>query len=113
MGDFIFRNVHMEKIEKQAKSKVTVVKAYSSAYNNNKNNMFRRSNFTDLVPLELNKAKYDWLVIQASSTDLTNYKSEINKEKLRQIAQTSNANMLSVATKARANHPEVKKVIVF
>ena len=67
MGDSIFRNVHMEKIEKQAKSKVTVVKAYSSAYNNNKNNMFKRSNFT--VPLQLNKAKYDSLVIQASSTD--------------------------------------------
>ena len=67
MGDSIFRNVHMEKIEKQAKSKVTVVKAYNSAYN--KNNMLKRSNFTDLVPLELNKAKYDSLAIQASSTD--------------------------------------------
>ena len=113
MGDSIFRNVHMEKIEKQAKSKVTVVKAYSSAYNNNRNNKFKKSNFTDLVPLELNKAKYDSLVMQASSTDLTNYKSETNKEKLRQIAQTSNANMLSVATTAAANHPEVKKVVVF
>ena len=113
MGDSIFRNVYMEKIEKQAKAKVTVVKAYSSVYDNNKKNKFKSSNFTDLVPKELNKAKYDSLVIQASSTDLTNYKSETNKEKQRQIAQTSNANMLSVATTATANHPEVKKVVVF
>ena len=113
MGDSIFRNVYMEKIEKQAKAKVTVVKAYSSTYDNNKKNKFKSSNFTDLVPKELNKAKYNSLVIQASSTDLTNYKSETNKEKQRQIAQTSNANMLSVATTATANHPEVKKVVVF
>ena len=65
------------------------------------------------MPKELKKAKYNSLVIQASSTDLTNYKSETNKEKQRQIAQTSNANMLSVATTATANHPEVKKVVVF
>ena len=57
MGDSIFRNVYMEKIEKQAKAKVTVVKAYSSVYDNNKKNKFKSSNFTDLVPKELNKAK--------------------------------------------------------
>ena len=113
MGDSIFRNVYMEKIEKQAGAKVTVVKAYSSAYDSNKNNKFKSSNFTDLVPRELSKAKHDALVIQASSVDLTNYKTETNMEKQRQIAQTSNANMLSVATTATANHPEVQKVIVF
>ena len=47
----------------------------------------------------------------AVQTRLT--KSERNKEKLRQIAQISYANMLSVATTATANHPEVKKVVVF
>ena len=72
VGDSIFRNVYMEKIKKQTKSKVTVVKAYSSAYDNNKNNKFKKSYFTDLVPKELNKAKHDALVMQASSTDLTN-----------------------------------------
>ena len=51
--------------------------------------------------------------MQASSTDLTNYKTETNKEKLRQIAMTSNANILSVATSATVNHPELKKVVLF
>ena len=114
MGDSIFRNVYMEKIEKQAAgAEVTVVKAYSSAYDSNKKNKFKSSNFTDLVPKELGKARHDALVMQASSVDLTNYKTETNKEKQRQIAQSSNANMLSVATTAAANHPELKKVLVF
>ena len=113
MGDSIFRNVYMEKIEKKARNKVSVVKAYSSAYDTNKNNKYKNSNFTDLVPKELNKAKYDAVVMQASSTDLTNYKTVQNKEELRKIAQSSNANMLSVATTAIANHPEVKKVVLF
>ena len=94
-------------------NKVTVVKAYSSTYDNNKNNKFKGSNFTDLVPKELGKAKQNALVMQASSVDLTNYKTERNKEKQRQIAQSSNANMLSVATTAMANHPEVKKAVLF
>ena len=113
MGDSIFRNVYMEKIEKKARNKVTVVKAYSSTYDNNTNNKFKSSNFTDIVPKELGKAKHDALVMQASSVDLTNYKTETNKEKQRQIAQSSNANMLSVATTAMANHPELKKVVLF
>ena len=113
MGDSIFRNAYMEKIEKKVLNKVTVVKAYSSAYDTNKNNKFKSSNFTDLVPKELDKAKYDTLVMQASSTDLTNYKTVQNKEELRKIAQSSNANMLSVATTAIANHPEVNKVVLF
>ena len=103
----------MEKIEKQTKAKVTVVKAYSSTYDNNKKNKFKSSNFTDLVPKELNKADHDTLIMQASSTDLTNYKTETNKEKLRQIAQKSNSNILSVATTATVNHPELKKVVLF
>ena len=103
----------MEKIEKQAATKVHVVKAYSSVYDNNKNNKYKSSNFTDLVPKELGKAKYDVLVMQASSTDLTNYKTVTNKEELRQIALSSNANMLSVATTAMANNPHVKKVVLF
>ena len=37
MSDSIFRNVYIEKIEKVTKSKVKVVKAYSSTYDNNKN----------------------------------------------------------------------------
>ena len=51
--------------------------------------------------------------MQASSTDLTNYRAEPNKEKLRQIAQTSNSNMLSAATAAVASHPNLKKIVLF
>ena len=80
MGDSIFRNVYMEKIEKATKSKVKVVKAYSATYNNNKHNKFKTSNFTDLLLKELNNRKHDAVVMQASSVDLTNYRSEPNKE---------------------------------
>jgi hypothetical protein len=113
MGDSIFRNVYIEKIEKVTKAKVKVVKAYSASYDNNKNNIFKRSNFTDLLPEELKKHKHDAVVMQASSVDLTNYRAEPNKEKLRQIAQNSNANMLSAATAAVVNNPDLKKIVLF
>ena len=113
MGDSILRNVHIEKVEKVTKAKVKVVKAYSSIYDNNKNNKFKSSNFTDLLPKELKKSKHDAVVMQASSVDLTNYRSEPNKEKLRQIAQNSNANMLSAATAAAVTNPELKKIVLF
>ena len=113
MGDSIFRNVHFDKVKKETRSNIKVVKAYSSVYDTNKNNKFKKSNFTDLMPKELEKAKHDVIVMQASSTDLTNYKDEKNKEVLRQRAQTSNANMLSVATTACATHPDIQKIILF
>ena len=113
MGDSIFRNVHIEKLEKETKSKVKVVKAYSSTYDNNKNNKFKSSNFTDLLPKELKNSKHDAVVMQASSVDLTNYRSEPNKEKLRQIAINSNANMLSAATAAAITNPDLKKIVLF
>ena len=113
IGDSIFRNVYIDKIEKETKAKIKVVKAYSSVFSNNKNNKFKSSNFTDLMPKKLQKANHDAVVMQASSTDLTNHKAEKNKEKLREIAQASNANMLSVATTAVVSHPELKKIVLF
>ena len=113
IGDSIFRNVYTEKIEKVTKAEVKVVKAYSSSYDNNRNNKFKSSNFTDLLPKELENNRHDAVAMQASSTDLTNYRAEPNKEKRRQIAQTSNSNMLSAATAAAASHPNLKKIVLF
>ena len=113
MGDSIFRNVYIEKIEKVTKAKVKIVKAYSSSYDNNRNNKFKSSNFTDLLPKELENSRHNAVAMQASSTDLTNYRAEPNKEKLRQIAQASNSNMLSAATAAAASHPNLKKIVLF
>ena len=61
----------------------------------------------------LKNRKHDAVVMQASSVDLTNYRSEPNKEKLRQIAQKSNSNMLSAATAAAVSNPELKKIVLF
>ena len=113
IGDSIFRNVYTEKIKKVTKAKVKVVKAYSSIYDNHENNKYKSSNFTDLLPKELNNHRHDAVAMQASSTDLTNYRAEPNKEKLRQIAQTSNSNILSAATAAAASHPNLKKIVLF
>ena len=62
----------LEFFSKVTKAKVKVVKAYSSIYDNNKNNKFKPSNFTDLLPKELKKFKHDAVVMQASSVNLTN-----------------------------------------
>ena len=113
MGDSIFRNVHSEKLEKETKAKLTIVKAYSSVYNNHKKNKFKASNFADLMPKELENGDHDVVLMQASSTDLTNHRTEKNKERLRQIAQASNSNMLSVAKTAAITHPELKKIVLF
>ena len=74
------------------------------------------SNFTDVTPAELNKEKFDILIMQAGSVDITNLNTKENPlaniDYFKQEAVLSARNFFSVGVNALNAHPELRKVVL-
>ena len=109
IGDSISANVDVGAIEVATQAKVIKAKAYSSIHDTVSNvakqaAKFPDSNFTDVVPTELNKDKYQCLILQAGSVDITNLntKDEPSKytEYFKQETVKSVTNLFNAASNA-------------
>ena len=81
VGDSIAGTIHRPTIETAVNADVNLVKAYSSIYENthtaaHKAPIFPTRNFEDVITNEMNNSKYDALMIQTGSVDVTNLKTE-------------------------------------
>ena len=119
VGDSIAHNVDVKQLEKDSNSLITKRKAYGSVEDSV--SMFPKKNLSDVVPQELVRKynqtglDFDVLIIQASSTDITNLDTNVNAmenmEYLKQSAAVSSTNIFNVATYS-LKHTNVKKVII-
>ena len=97
------------KIEVQ---EVHEVKCYASVYSEEPEVKFRRKNFRDVVPAELEDSDFTAVLMQSTSVELTNMKGKgAAPELLKQTALVAARNMFDVAT-AAATFPTVETVIL-
>ena len=119
VGDSISHNVDTLEVERATGSIISKSKAYGSVRDNK--SLYPQKNFTDVVPEKMIKKynqsgmDFDLLLLQASSTDITNLDtSKINdkvKVDLKRCSLASSENMFNVAVNA-VNNTDVSKVII-
>ena len=121
IGDSISSNVDFGALGVATQSEFVKVKAYSSVFDKVSNvakqaARFPAANFTDVVPAELNKGRFNTLVLQAGSVDITNLNTKDNPkeymEYFRQETILSAQNIFRAATNALRAHPNLSKVII-
>jgi hypothetical protein len=91
---------------------VQEVKCYAAVYSDDPAIKFKRKNFSDVVPAELEDNDYTAVLMQSSSVELTNLKGKgAAPDLLRQTALVAAQNMFGVAV-AAATNPTVEKIIL-
>ena len=111
VADSIGFNVNFDMLEKTTGAEVKKSKAYGSKFGG----LMPTKNFTDILPKMLSFDKYDYLVVQASSTDLTNLlelPEETADEYYRQQASLSSYQMVASLDAAFTSHPYLKGAIL-
>ena len=103
IADSIGHHIHFEEIEKVTGAQIKKRKAYGSVKASGQK--FPDANFTDVVPQETYYKDVDFLVMQASSVDLTNLPEDASEEYARQTALISSSNMITAAKAALRNNP--------
>lgn len=108
-------------LENATQTKFVTARAYSSIHDTVENSAkqaakFPKSNFTDVVPAQLNKDEYKTLVLQAGTVDITNLNTKDNPseyvEYFKQEAVMSAKNMFQVAVDALSSSPNLEKIIL-
>ena len=96
-GDSLLANHHRDMIKEATKEQVQEVqevKCYAATYSNDPAIKFRRKNFSDVVPAELEDSDYTAVLMQSSSVELTNLKGKgAAPDLLRQTALVTGQNM--------------------
>ena len=119
VGDSIAHNADFAHIEKESKTRIRTVKAYSSV--NDRRAKWPKKNCTDITESALLNTREDdefnHLVIAAPSVDITNIDtSRVNKndnvEVYKQNVVSSCQNIFSVAQTALMNYPNLKNVVI-
>ena len=102
----------LKEATKDEVNEVQEVKCYAAIYSNDPAIKFKRKNFSDILPAELEDNDYTAVLMQSSSVELTNLKGKgAAPDLLRQTALVAARNMFSVATAAAIN-PTVEKIIL-
>ena len=77
---------------------------------------FPAKNFTDVIPLEVKKESFDYLILQAGSVDITNLNTKDNPEEhsvyFKQEVRFAAKNLFSAAESALDAQPSLKKVVI-
>ena len=114
-GVSMLDNHHRHMVKEATKNEmeeVQAVKCYASVYSEEPGVRFRRKNFRDIVPAELEDNNYTAVLMQSSSVKLTNLKGKgAAPAMLKQTALVAARNMFDVATAAAVN-PTVETVIL-
>ena len=121
IGDSISANVDIAALENATQSKFVTARAYSSANDSEGNAAkhpakFPQSSFINVVQSQLSKDKYETLVLQAGTVDITNFKTQDNPtehfEYFKQETAKSATNLFQVAINALSSSPNLKKVVL-
>ena len=121
IGDSISANVNKEALVDATKTTVVTARAYSSVYDIEENvakypAKFPKSNFTDVVPAQLNKDEYQTLLLQAGSVDITNLNTKDDPAKyleyFRQQTVISATSFFKSGENALSTHPNLEKVVL-
>ena len=114
-GDSLLATHHKHLLKEATKAEVeevSEVKCYAAVFSKEPEFKFRRQNFRDVVPAELEDGDYTAVLMQMSSVELTNLKGKgASSELLKQTANIAAKNMFAVATTAAIN-PTVEKVVL-
>ena len=111
----------MSAVSNATKAKIVTARAYSSVHDTVSNvaktaARFPKSNFTDVIPMELQKDKFQTLVIQAGLVDIKNLKTRENPaehmEYFRQETVKSAQNIFNAALNALTLQPSLQKVVL-
>ena len=121
VGDSVGMNVNLEAIEDATQSHLVTAKAFSSVYDDTKNEAKEPSkhpaaNFKDVVAYEIAKNKYKALVLQAGSVDVSNLNTKDEPTKYidyfkQEVVQSAN-NLFHTATDALRTQPTLTKVVI-
>ena len=121
IGDSISANVDIGALSNATQAKIITAKAYSSARDTESNRAkqaarFPDSNFTDVVPVELKKEKFQSLILQAGSVDISNLNTKDNPseyvEYFRQETVKSATNFFAAGVNALTVQPTLTKVVL-
>ena len=120
IGDSISGNVDLDALESAMKGEIKVSKAYSAIYDvGNEGKSAARypsKNFKDVIPAELSKDSFEYLILQAGAVDITNLNTKDEPEKyleyFKQEVVMSAQHLFSSAVNALQTHPTLKKVII-
>ena len=117
LGDSLAHNADIAWIEKETQCRIRTKKAYSSGHS--RNAKWPQKNFVDVSQAALsethNDDKFSHLILSAPTVDISNLDtSELRKNDdivvFKQKVELSCENMVSIATNALFEHPEIKKV---
>ena len=106
IADSIGGNANFEMLEKATGAQIKKTKAYCSKFGG----LMPAKNFTDVVPKMMSEEKYDYLVVQASSTDLTNLRDlpeSTANEYYKQQASISSYQMVNAIDSAFTSQPQL------
>ena len=93
-------------------TKATVSKRKAYGSKKEAGQRFPNSNFTDVVPQEMDENNPDVLVLQRDSVTLTDAPVDAGIEYAKQQVMLASYTMVNVATAALANNPECQKVVL-
>ena len=121
IGDSISANIDVKLLAHSTKTEFKQVRAYSSIHDTISNEWkmpakFPNSNFTSVVPAELQKGTFQLMVLQAPSVEITNLNTHINPSKyiklFEQHTDLSAKNFFSVVENAFKTKPTLNKVVI-
>ena len=87
IGDSISANVDIAMVEKAINGRVETSRAYSSVFDNvgtraKKASRYPAKNFKDIVPMEVKKEPYEYLLLQGGTVDITNHNTKDKPKEL-------------------------------
>lgn len=113
-GSSLSNKLDKDKLKSVTDCDITFVKAYTAVEDSSAR--YPKDNFTDVVPAELVKGKFDWLCLQGGSVEITNLDTRqdpaTHLEYWKQQVHTSTSNLFKVAQNAIKQVPDLKKVII-
>ena len=121
IGDSISANINIDALESATQRTIIRAKAYSSIHDTVQNvakqaARFPSSNFTDVIPAQLRKAKFHSLLLQAGSVDITNLQTNESPsrylEYFKQETIVSAKNLFTAAVNALSSQPSLRKVVI-
>lgn len=122
IGDSVLNHANLDTLTKATKAKLNTAKAYSAVYDDKVNiaknpAYFPQKNFIDVVPEEVVKDDFDFVIIQSGSVDITNLKTDIADpnnfiEYFKQETVVSAKNTFQSCLDALDKKPSIKKIVL-
>ena len=121
VGDSILDHANINSIAKVTGANITTSKAYSAYHNRISHGLKEPSkiplrNFLSVVPEEVTKDAYDYLIVQSGAEDITNLKTKINPNEnmdyFKQETVKSAKNTFDACLLALDRQPSLKNIII-